>query len=100
VCESQHKSDDCYELSLFRTFRDDYLLRSDEGEALVQEYYDVAPTIVKHIGRQQDAASIYENIWQQYLSPCIRLIESDENEKCVELYKQMVYNLKEMYFNQ
>jgi hypothetical protein len=100
VCESRNKPNDCYELSLFRSFRDDYLLKSDEGAAMVEEYYDIAPTIVKHIGKRKDQAAIYENIWQQYLSPCVRLIESDEKEKCVELYKQMVYNLKEMYFNQ
>jgi hypothetical protein len=100
VCESRNKPDDCYELSLLRSFRDDYLLGSEEGEAMVHEYYDLAPSIVKHIGKRQDAAAIYEDIWQQYLSPCIRLIETDRREECVDLYKQMVYNLKELYFNQ
>ncbi|MCI7131074.1 MAG: hypothetical protein MSA09_11120 [Lachnospiraceae bacterium] len=99
VCESQHKADDCYELSLLRTFRDDYLLLSKEGEAMVREYYDVAPSIVKHIGKRADADAIYEAIWQQYLSPCIRLIESGQNEECVDLYKHMVYELKDLYFH-
>lgn len=98
VCESQHKSDDCYELSLFRSFRDDYLLQSDDGVQMVHEYYDVAPSIVKHIGKRSDADRIYETIWQQYLSPCIRLIESDRREECVDLYKSMVCDLKEQYF--
>lgn len=99
VCESQHKADDCYELSLLRTFRDDYLLKSEAGEAMVHEYYDVAPSIVKHIGKRADADVIYEGIWQQYLSPCIRLIESGQNEECVDLYKRMVYELKDLYFH-
>ena len=99
VCESQHKADDCYELSLLRTFRDAYLLLSKEGEAMVREYYDVAPSIVKHIGKRADADAIYEGIWQQYLSPCIRLIESGQNEECVDLYKHMVYELKDLYFH-
>lgn len=99
VCESQKKPDDCYELSLLRSFRDDYLLRSPDGEAMVHEYYDVAPSIVKHIGRREDADQIYEDIWQQYLSPCIRLIEADRKEECVELYRHMVYDLKEQYFH-
>lgn len=99
VCESQKKPDDCYELSLLRSFRDDYLLQSPDGEAMVHEYYDVAPSIVKHIGRREDADQIYEDIWQQYLSPCIRLIEADRKEECVELYRHMVYDLKEQYFH-
>ena len=66
---------------------------------MVHAYYDVAPTIVKHIGRRKDAAQIYEGIWQQYLSPCIRLIETNRREECVELYRSMVYDLKERYFH-
>lgn len=99
VCESRQKPDDCYELSLLRSFRDDYLLKSDEGAKMVDEYYDVAPSIVKHIGKRENAAEIYESIWQQYLSPCIRLIESGQNEECVDLYRHMVYELKDLYFH-
>ena len=100
VCEYQNKTDDCYELTLLRSFRDNYLLQSAEGEAMVHEYYDVAPSIVKHIGRRADAAQIYEDIWQQYLSPCIRLIENEQREECVDLYRQMVYELKDQYFQE
>lgn len=99
VCEYRHKPDDCYELSLLRSFRDDYLLQSAQGAEMVREYYDVAPTIVKHIGRRADADQIYDGIWQQYLSPCIRLIESGKNEECVDLYRHMVYGLKDLYFH-
>ncbi|MDD7641674.1 MAG: hypothetical protein PUK75_04195 [bacterium] len=99
VCESRQKPDDCYELSLLRSFRDDYLLKSDEGAKMVDEYYDVAPSIVKHIGKRENADEIYEGIWQQYLSPCIRLIESGQNEECVDLYRHMVYELKDLYFH-
>lgn len=99
VCESRNKPDDCYELSVLRSFRDNYLLQSAEGEAMVHEYYDVAPSIVKHIGKRSDSDKIYEGIWQQYLFPCIHLIEAGQNEECVELYKQMVYELKGLYFH-
>ena len=99
VCMNRHKPDDCYELSLLRSFRDDYLLQSAEGEKMVHEYYDVAPSIVKHIDRREDAGAIYEGIWQQYISPCIRLIESDQKEACVDLYKHMVYELRDLYFH-
>lgn len=99
VCESQGKPDDCYELSLFRSFRDEYLLKRPDGEAMVHEYYDVAPTIVKHIGRKENASQIYDGIWQQYLSPCVRLIEADRREECTALYRQMVDDLRQQYFH-
>ena len=97
VCESQGKPDDCYELELLRDYRDSYLLSTKEGEALVNEYYDIAPTIVNRINRSEGSARIYEEIWNSYLSPCVRLIESGEKEACREKYMDMVYELKGRY---
>ena len=97
VCESQGKPDDCYELELLRTYRDTYLLSTDEGAALVNEYYDIAPTIVNRISRQDNPDEIYDGIWDKYLSGCISLIENGENEACRLLYMDMVYDLKKRY---
>lgn len=98
VCETFRKPDDCYELTLLRNYRDQYLAKLPEGEALIKSYYDVAPTIVKHINKQKDSSAIYENIWEDYLSPCISMIEEGKNEDCRELYTEMVQNLQEKYF--
>lgn len=98
VCETFHKPDDCYELTLLRDYRDHYLAEQPEGEALIRSYYDVAPTIVKHINQQKDSAGIYAGIWEDYLSPCISMIERGEKESCRELYIEMVRRLREDYF--
>ena len=98
VCESLGKGDDCYELNLFREFRDQYLLQQQDGPELIHEYYDIAPTIVKHISDTQQQEKIYHEIWDQYLMPCVHMIEEDKNEECCELYRNMVYNLKQQYF--
>ncbi|MDD3796214.1 MAG: hypothetical protein PHE06_09665 [Lachnospiraceae bacterium] len=98
VCETFHKPDDCYELTLLRDYRDHYLMSLPEGEAIIRQYYDVAPTIVKHINHRKDSAAIYESIWDTYLSPCIHMIEEGENNSCKELYIEMVQNLQEEYF--
>lgn len=97
VCRSLGKPDDCYELTVLRKYRDGYLLMSDGGRELVEEYYNIAPTIVKRINREKDAGEIYRGIWQDYLSPCIRLIEEDRNEECREIYSQMVRRLEKDY---
>lgn len=99
VCESLNRPDDCYELNLLRDYRDKYLMQLEEGEQLVKKYYDVAPTIVKHINKKPEHTAIYEEIWRTYLSPCIRLIEENENEKCQSLYREMVDTLALEYFN-
>lgn len=98
VCEIFGKPDDCYELTLLRDYRDTYLASLPGGDALISEYYDVAPSIVKHIGQQEDSAEIYRGIWEDYLEPCIRMIEHEELEGCRKLYEEMVATLKEQYF--
>lgn len=98
VCKSRGRGDDCYELNLLRDYRDQYLLRQPDGEALVKEYYNVAPTVVKHIDECQDAAGVYEQIWQEYLAPCISLIEAGRRQECRQRYEEMVCRLKEQYF--
>lgn len=97
VCESQGKADDCYELELLRSYRDGYLLSTEDGQALVKEYYNIAPTIVNRINRQDNAEEIYGGIWDSWLSGCVHLIEAGEKEACREKYMDMVYELKERY---
>jgi hypothetical protein len=100
VCESSGRADDCYELTLLRDYRDHYLAEQPEGNEMIHEYYDVAPSIVKHINRKGNASEIYQSIWETYLSPCIHMIEDGELESCRDLYREMVYTLKDEYFYQ
>lgn len=98
VCETFHKPDNCYELTLLRDYRDGYLAGLPEGERVIRAYYDVAPTIVKHINQREDSFEIYEGIWQRYLAPCISMIEAGQNEACKDLYIEMVETLQKKYF--
>ncbi len=97
VCESLGKEDDCYELELLRSYRDGYLMATREGEALVKEYYNIAPTIVTRINRQSQASGVYRGIWDNYLKPCIRFIEEQRLEDCKDCYMNMVMELKGRY---
>lgn len=98
VCETFQKPDDCYELTLLRDYRDGYLMSQPDGEAIIHEYYDVAPTIVKRIDHHPDKKKIYQGIWNTYLKPCISMIEEQKLEECRDLYIEMVRNLQEEYF--
>ena len=98
VCRETGRSDDCYELSVLREYRDGYMRSLPEGEELIEAYYDMAPTIVKHIDRSGHADQIYHEVWEEYLAPCIGLIEEGRMEECRSLYTQMVCDLREQYF--
>ncbi len=100
VCESLGKPDDCYELNLLREYRDGYLMDQPGGEEEIWRYYDIAPTIVKHIGKSKEAPQIYAEIWKDYLSVCIKLIERQEQEECRRVYQDMMDILAQKYFHQ
>lgn len=97
VCESLGKGDDCRELNLLRSYRDEYMLSSKDGAKMVDEYYDIAPTIVNRINKCDNASEIYKNIFDTYLSPCISLIEDNRLEECKDLYEKMTRTLEVRY---
>ena len=97
VCYSFHKNDDCYELNLFRNYRDNWLINQPGGMNLVKKYYDVAPKIVDSINNCSDSEKIYFKIWKEYLRPCIIFIENEKYEECKNLYMLMVNKLKDQF---
>lgn len=97
VCESIGKPDDCYELNVLRKYRDGYLSECKNGNDLIREYYNIAPTIVHRIDRRPDSSAIYRQIYDDYLSPCIRMIESGQLKECGMRYERMVKDLQKTY---
>lgn len=97
VCDSFGKADDCYELTAFRNFRDKWLVNQSDGKNLIAEYYEVAPKIVEKINSLSNAAEIYKNIWNDYLSDCLKFIEVGDNLNCKKIYVNMVNALKEKF---
>lgn len=97
VCDSFGKPDDCGELQAFRKFRDSYLLKKEEGAGLVEEYYDIAPSIVNTINVLEEKDEIYMSLWQEYLEPCLEYIKHGQEEECEKVYINMVQTLKGTY---
>ena len=97
VCDSFGKSDDCYELTAFRNFRDKWLITQSDGKTLIDEYYAVAPQIVANINRLADPSQIYKTIWQKYLEPCLDFLHNDDNLSCKNKYSEMMHELKKKF---
>ena len=97
VCDSFGKPDDCFELTTFRKFRDTWLVNQPDGKALIAEYYSIAPRIVANINRLDNAAQIYETLWQKYLEPCLNFIRRGDNLACKNKYVEMIRELKKVY---
>ena len=90
TCQEYGKPDNCYELTAFRDFRDNWLQYQPDGKELIQRYYDTAPAIVDLINLQPDKAEIYKKLNDEYLSQCLYYIEEDEKEKCKKRYIDMM----------
>ena len=98
VCKYFNKPDDCYELTTLRKFRDEWLVMQPEGSSLVKEYYEIAPGIVNAIDASVEKDEIYLHLWNDYIEPCIKLIELGANDTCKKLYIDMVNELKQNFF--
>lgn len=97
VCQGMQKPQDCREIALMKRYRDEYLLRQEDGEAVVHEYYDIAPTIVKRIAKEASPEEKYLYLWNHYIKKCVELVEHNQNEQCRSLYEVMMNELKEEY---
>lgn len=99
VCGSLNKPDDCEELTILRSYRDNWLRKQPGGEEIVQEYYRIAPTIVSNIDKEDNHSSVYLDLLHNSIQPCIEDIKKGDYEKCKERYMYMVLNLKKKFYN-
>lgn len=97
VCKSENKPDDCYELMIFRNFRDNWLKKQPDGENLIAEYYSTAPEILKCIDNSDNPEIIYTEIKERFLKPCLELIQQGKMQKCKDTYVSMVRMLQKNY---
>jgi hypothetical protein len=82
-------TDDCYQLSILRNYRDNYLQQSNNGIKLIKKYYSIAPQIVMLLNNHPDKKNIFKNIFGQINSACY-LIERGKNEDAKKLYIKIV----------
>lgn len=90
MCEILGKDDDCYELQTMRDFRDNYLLKTDNGRELINEYYTKAPKIVDALHNDQRKTEIAELMYNQYIRNVVNQISLHRYQEAIDSYKEMV----------
>jgi len=100
TCLALGKGDDCYELNMFRWFRDNWLINQPDGKKLIEEYYETAPLIVDLINKRKDYKDIYFHLWEKYLNPCLKLLERGNFIEVKRIYTEMVKRLKDDFLRQ
>ncbi len=92
ACQFKGLPDDCKELETLRSFRDDYLLKTDRGAELVEHYYSVAPAIAA----QLTDSSELEHVWE-VVCLCVEEIEAGNYDQATNEYAILVHALQQRY---
>lgn len=95
VMSHLNSPDDCYELQVLRSFRDDYLLKSVNGENLVESYYDKSPRLLDIINNTE-AENIHEYLYVNYIKIIIKYIENHSYQDATKKYIEMVNYIESM----
>lgn len=91
--EAMGLPDDCDELTTLRHFRDTYLRSHKDGEKDIQEYYRVAPSIVRSIKTHDDSKKIFNEIYKNLVLPCVHMIKEEQYEAAYHTYKRYTTDL-------
>lgn len=92
--------DDCEELTTLRMFRDEYMIKSEEGRQMVQRYYEIAPGIVRAIQMLPDCQAL--NVWTsiyQDIRLCVDAVNKGEPTLAMRTYRSRVLELEELFLD-
>ena len=95
--EAMNLPDDCYELSLLRQFRDNYVLATEEGKKDIAHYNAVAPVIVSKIKLARDSQETLSRIYSALIVPCVNLIEAGKLSEAYVRYREFSTELEKKY---
>ncbi len=84
--------DNCYELTVLRWFRDNFVKEED-----IKHYYAVAPLIVETINKEEKADIVYDYIYDNIVDYCVSEIEQGNYDKAYSRYKNSVLTLEEQF---
>lgn len=92
-------TDDCWELTQLRSFRDNYLLKLPKGSSLVDRYYDNAPKLLEVINRDKNKSSILLSLYFKDILPSAILAKLKLNKIALWRYKAMMQRLEKRYLS-
>lgn len=96
VCEYLGKNDKCRELQTLRWFRDNWILKHENGDKAVSLYYATAPKIVEIIQMADNRTEILKEL-NEKVQKAVVLVENMEYEKAYHLYASAVIELRNHY---
>jgi len=84
--------DNCYELTVLRWFRDNFVSKED-----IKHYYKTAPMIVEAIEKEEHKDIIYNYIYDNVVDACVEAIENGDYDFAYNRYKESILSLEQTY---
>lgn len=84
--------DSCYELTVLRWFRDNFVTKED-----IEHYYQIAPIIVAAIDQEDENEVIYNYIYDNVVDYCVTQIENGNYEEAYSRYKSSISSFEETF---
>ncbi|MGH8489112.1 MAG: CFI-box-CTERM domain-containing protein [Gammaproteobacteria bacterium] len=88
--------DNCHELQTMRRFRDEYLRKLPEADALLADYCRTAPVIVRKIKAQDGMDLVFRHLLTA-LRQAVHLIDLGRHTDALEFCKREFARLRERY---
>jgi len=88
--------DNCPQLNLLRKFRDNYLMKTKNGQNLVLKYYETAPRLVKKMKEDIKHAKLFKKIFQEINKACGYIL-SENFIEAEKIYTNVVLSLHNRY---
>lgn len=95
----EHKglADDCSQLESLRKFRDTIVQEDDVLRGKILEYYRTAPIIVQQINQSENSIEVYNNMFDEMITPCVQSFEAGNVELAKEIYLDFYHKLLDEY---
>lgn len=92
---SDRFDDNCYELTILRQFRDNYVVSNFPKD--IDYYYNIAPKIVNVINKLPNCTEVWIKLFHTLIKPSVRLIEDGKLRGAYDLYKRISLSLEQKY---
>ena len=89
-------ADDCHELQVLRRFRETYVRALPGGEALIAQYYALAPAILRRLHGRPEAPAVLEVLYSQ-VAQAVAYVEAGLPEWAMDVYCASVRALAAAY---
>lgn len=91
------QEDHGFVLETLRNFRENFLKKDKKYTSILEEYDEIGPIIKENIEKDKQKKVLANAMLYLRILPIINHIEKQNNKEAIELYKDMVFILKEEY---